>query len=260
MKISDVIEVLESQGEWVDRGRTKDQVLFGDTSAELGAVGVCWTATLDILERAAADGVNLVVSHENPFYLESTSTPLLVREARQRKRELCERHGIAVYRCHDLWDLYPELGVLDAWATALGMGEVAERAGFIRLLRNVGLTAREVAQRVARTASDCGEGGATLVGDPMARVSTLAVGTGAITDAVRMRELGADACVVTDDGVRNWVEVQWTSDEGIPLIVVNHRTSEMAGMRGLRDYLASQLPDVRVALYESARRIEHVVA
>lgn len=260
MRASDVIGLLESQGEWVDRSRTKDQVLCGRPDDELSGVGVCWTATSEILKRAAADGVSLVVSHENPFYLESTSTPLTVRRARERKRLLCARHGITVYRCHDLWDLYPTRGVLDAWALSLGMGEPAERSGFVRLLRNVGLSAREVAQRVASAARACGETGATLVGAPNAHVSTLAVGTGAITDAVRMYELGADACVVSDDGTRSWVEIQWAADEGVPLVIVNHRTSEMPGMQGLRDYLAEQLPGVRVSLYESALRMEHVTA
>ena len=30
MRIRDIIDLLESQGEWVNRSRTRDRILFGD--------------------------------------------------------------------------------------------------------------------------------------------------------------------------------------------------------------------------------------
>ena len=47
-------------------------------------------------------------------------------------------------------------------------------------------------------------------------------------------------CLVSDDGINNWVHTQWAMDHHIPLIVVNHLTSEAAGIKKLSEYLSEQ--------------------
>ena len=258
MKCKEIIDCLEAQGEWVDRSFTKDRVLVGDPQAQLKGVGVCWTASLAMLEKMVSAGVNLVVSHENPFYLESTCLPSALKETKDAKRRYCEENGMVIYRCHDLWDRFPAQGVLDSWSEQIGVGIPREANGFIRLIDVPSTTAGLLARSLAGVVSRFGEDGLSFIGDPVCSVSCLAVGTGAITDVFRMRDLGADACLVTDDGIRSWVEIQWAADEGMPLFIVTHRTSEMAGMQGLADYLSTEFPDQRVELYRSDVSIEHI--
>ena len=52
MKIQDIIDCLESQGEWVNRDCTRDHILIGDTQIDIDQVYVCWVATLDVIEKA----------------------------------------------------------------------------------------------------------------------------------------------------------------------------------------------------------------
>jgi putative NIF3 family GTP cyclohydrolase 1 type 2 len=58
--------------------------------------------------------------------------------------------------------------------------------------------------------------------------------------------MGADVIVVTDDGTRLWETGQWSIDSGIPLIIVNHATSEEPGMRTLAKYIQEKFPTTPV--------------
>ena len=85
-----------------------------------------------------------------------------------------------------------------------------------------------------------------IIGDPEAKVSRVALGTGAITNYRRIHALGDDVLVLTDDGTRLWESAQWSRDDGASVIVVNHATSEEPGMISLAVYLRGVFPGVRV--------------
>ena len=41
---------------------------------------------------------------------------------------------MAVYRCHDVWDVIPEIGVIDSWASGLGFtGTPIKKDGYYRV-------------------------------------------------------------------------------------------------------------------------------
>ena len=77
-------------------------------------------------------------------------------------------------------------------------------------------------------------------------VHRLAVGTGAITNVRRMVELGADVVLTTDDGTTLWRDGAWMADLGLPVIVANHMTAEIPGLRKLAKYLGDRFPGVAV--------------
>lgn len=116
MKIKNIIEFLESQGDWVNRHFTRDHILIGTDETEIKSVIVCWVATLDVINKAVKNDCHLIISHENPFYMASTSLPTVVLHAQKEKMKLLNDNNITIYRCHDLWDLYPKYGVRDQWA------------------------------------------------------------------------------------------------------------------------------------------------
>ena len=45
MRVKKILDLLESQGEWVNRSCTRDRILFGDDQKEVSKVVVCWVAT-----------------------------------------------------------------------------------------------------------------------------------------------------------------------------------------------------------------------
>jgi putative NIF3 family GTP cyclohydrolase 1 type 2 len=82
-------------------------------------------------------------------------------------------------------------------------------------------------------------------------VSRVAIGTGAITPLFSYIDLyeaahGLDLAICTDDGFTYWQHGAYALDAGLPVIVVNHATSEEPGMMRLAEHLADQFPGVRV--------------
>lgn len=121
MTIRDIMDLLESQGEWVNRSCTRDRILFGDDQTEISKVITCWVATNKVIQYAIEHDIHFIISHENPFYLASTSLPTLIYKAQKEKEALLKENNITIYRCHDLWDVYPEYGIRDSWANTLDL-------------------------------------------------------------------------------------------------------------------------------------------
>lgn len=115
---------LAVQCPWVDWAAIGDGFEYGDQQTPVTGIAVDWQATNAALEEARARGRNLFITREQTFYAPGPDgmdapTATLV----ERKRAWLEVADIVVYRCHDGWDVFPRLGVLDAWATFLGLGE-----------------------------------------------------------------------------------------------------------------------------------------
>lgn len=47
-----------------------------------------------------------------------------------------------------------------------------------------------------------------MIGNLHQIVHCLGIGTGACTDIIQMHNAGADVCLVSDDGINNWVHTQ----------------------------------------------------
>ena len=249
MQAVDLDRHMRSVGHWVDWSTTVDTFKFGDPNAEVKGIAVAWMSLQRSLEEASAAGCNLFVTHEPTFYAHRDDDPTVFEhEHARRKRGFLERTGMVVYRCHDVWDRMPEIGIVDSWATGPRARRPPGRGGAILRGTTSGsrLAVSALAEHVARRVRPLGQGCVQVVGDPEKLVSRIAVGTGAITNVVQMAGLGGDALIVTDDGIRFWQGGSWAVDAGIPLIVVNHATAEEWGMRSLARYLAEQFPRVPV--------------
>jgi len=248
LRAREVHEHLRSVGAWVDwQGRTCDGFKYGDPDAEVTGIAVGWQSLRSALEEAHAKGCNLFITHEPTFYshMDDDATAK-ASEPGQRKVAFLERTGMVVYRCHDVWDIFPELGIVDAWSEFLGLGKPIARAKYYNLHRVPSTTVWELAQRIAQSVAPLGEQSVQLMGKKWQMVHRLAVGTGAITQVRSMVELGADVVLTTDDGTWLWRDGAWIADLGLPMLRVNHMTAEIPGLRKLADYLRQCFPGVAV--------------
>lgn len=259
MEIRKIIKLLESQGEWVNRNKTRDHILYGSDRRNVDRVIVCWVATNDIIDQAIEQDIHFIITHENPFYLASTAVPREVYEAQKEKEILLEEYHITVYRCHDLWDLYPKLGVRDTWARVLDLDfEEPEGYSFLRYANNVNMTVEELAHHINKCIKPYDQYGIEVIGDLNKKVNKLGIGTGACTDVFEMSEQYVDACLVCDDAITNWIQVQWAMDHDLPLLVINHLTSEAPGIECLADYLNKEIPEVTFIYLPNNYGIHHI--
>ena len=78
-------------------------------------------------------------------------------------------------------------------------------------------------------------------GDENYSVSTIGIGTGAISSPLSIAVLKPDFTVSITDTVRAWVEPAFHKDTGKPLIILNHDATEESGMAELTEYLIQKL-------------------
>ncbi len=267
MRAWELHEHMREVGKWVDWRNTVDQFLFGDEDSEVTGIAVSWMPTFANLEKALSAKCNLFVTHEplcavtvdsegkivggTPFiddHLKRKKGMVIEKgDAWIKKTEWLRKTGMTVFRCHDVWDDFPDIGIHGAWAKWLGFEGKPVAAKMFYEVHDVGAsTVDDLARRILERVRPLGQDVVHVVGDKDKQVSRVAVGTGAITSYREMRVLGADALIVTDDGTEIWESGQWSRDSGVPLIIVNHATAEEPGMKTLAQYIQKQFPEVPV--------------
>ena len=251
MKVIDVIKHLESVGYWVNWDKTRDVVLHGSVDKEITKMGVCWVATKSVVEQAKAAGINFIISHENMFYEASTSPQRQLLESANEKKRLLDEGDITVYRCHDVWDMMPTYGVADIWSKDIGLDFEPRVVNSYNSYANVDCTVKELAQKVANAVSKYEQEGIQVIGNLDKPLRRVAIGTGAATNIFSMLKEKPDAVVVSDDGVNNWIAIQWCIDNGMPIIIVNHASCEIGGLQHMVEYFNDVIPSLDVQyLYE----------
>jgi putative NIF3 family GTP cyclohydrolase 1 type 2 len=244
----------------MDWEKTCDQFLAGNPDVEIRGIAVSWMSTQQILERARERGANLLVTHEPLYVLEADPEKGIPADHPWvRKKRWLEQVGMVVYRCHDFWDDFPEIGIHGAWAKWLGFGgKPVAMQRFYEVHETGGLTLEALAGQVLEKTKALGQTTVGMVGDRKRTTHRIALGTGAITNYSAMAAMGADVLLLTDDGTRLWETAQWASDAEVSLLIVNHATAEEPGMRTLAAYLRDLVRPVPVfqlpvgCLYQSA--------
>ncbi len=248
LKAEDIRTHTQKIGKWVNWKKTCDKFLIGNSENEVKGIAVSWMPTLHNLKVALDTKCNLFVTHE-PLYIreKDPSKSLKKEDAWVKKKQLLQDSEMIVYRCHDFWDDYPEDGIHGAWAKWLGFNErPVQQKRFYEIHKVNENTLEELAHRILQRVKLLGQESVHIVGDPDRKVSRIALGTGAITDYQEMYSMGADVLLVTDDGTRLWESGQWSLDFDVPLIIVNHSTSEEPGMITLARYVQSVFREVPV--------------
>lgn len=247
MKINRIISTLNKEADWVDFNNTRDVVLFGDANQIVKNVGVCWVATIPAIEQAIEKGINFIISHENCFYQEGTKLPKELLESKQKKRQLLEKHNICVYRCHDVWDKIPDIGVADTWSSIIDLPFVKrDLNSFNSFSYFKSMTVKEIAKKIARALSPFGQKTVTVLGDLNQTVKSCGIGTGAATDVFSLVRENVECVVLSDDGSSNWIAGQYCIDNKIPLIIVHHSISEIPGIEKIVDFIRKEFPSLYV--------------
>lgn len=103
MKIEDIIlKLREFHEPYTINTKSRDIVICGDLNIECTGVGVCITATIEVLKKAVENQINLIVTHESIFYGSSSdSLELKDDPIYSYKLNYIKEHNLVVYRDHD---------------------------------------------------------------------------------------------------------------------------------------------------------------
>jgi putative NIF3 family GTP cyclohydrolase 1 type 2 len=228
---------------------TVDTFKAGNPETEVKGIAVTMMATLDVLQRAAATGQNLIITHEPTFYnhldkpeLEE-SDPVLAA-----KRVFIQEHGLVVWRFHDHWHRMKPDGIEAGMAHALGWEKFQDPSNQYLFavpetdLQHVAADLKDRLQiHIMR-----------VVGDPKLKIRKVALVPGASGFVKETHALEiSDVQVLVTGEPREWETVEYVADavaEGKPkaLIILGHIPSEQAGMDECARWLKTFVSEVPI--------------
>lgn len=230
---------------------TVDTFKAGDPQTPVTGVAVTMMATLDVLERAAASGKNLVITHEPTFYSHMDQTDVLVKQhdaVLAAKEAFIQEHHIVVWRFHDHWHQRHPDGILEGMTKALGWEKFrSDTAPNLFTLPETSLD--DLAENTRRKLSINVE---RVVGDPELKLRRVALLPGAAGSARQIQLLERDdveALVIGE--TPEWETVEYVADAATEhkrkaLIILSHIPSEQAGMEECAQWLKGFVQDVPV--------------
>ena len=118
-----VIERIQKNVGVTWHSQTVDTFKAGDPDTPVTGIATTMMATYDVLQRAAAAGDNLIVTHEPTFYGHQDETAVLAKEndaVLATKQAFIEKHHLVIWRFHDHWHARTPDGIQTVMIRALG--------------------------------------------------------------------------------------------------------------------------------------------
>jgi putative NIF3 family GTP cyclohydrolase 1 type 2 len=231
--------------------KTVDTFKAGNPDTPVTGIAVTMMATLDVLQRASANGQNLIITHEPTFFNHYDDKPEGMDEddaVWKEKRAYIEQHGLVIWRLHDHWHMRKPDGIQAGMTHALGW-EKFQNPENQNLYTLPETTLEKLAADVAKR---LGTPVVRVVGNPEMKVTKIALNPGYTGFVRETHELELDNVEVLLVGeTREWETVEYAADavtEGKKkaLIVIGHVPSEQAGMEECARWLKIFLKNVSV--------------
>jgi putative NIF3 family GTP cyclohydrolase 1 type 2 len=230
---------------------TVDTFKAGDPDAPVSGIAVTMMATLDVLQRAAASGATLVITHEPTFYNHQDSTAALQAQSDgvlAEKEAFIRDHHLVVWRFHDNWHRRKPDGILSGMVHALGW-EAYQNSDHPQLFTLPETTVADLAEQLKRKLDIKA---LRAVGDPSLKVTKVAMMPGAAGSEGQMKLLErGDVQVLVIGETREWETVEYVADAATEhkqkaLLILGHIPSEQAGMEECARWLKTFVSDVSV--------------
>jgi putative NIF3 family GTP cyclohydrolase 1 type 2 len=252
---SQIIETIKQNVGIPWRTETVDRFVAGDPETPVKGIATTMMATLDVLQRAAAAGKNLVITHEPTFYLHEDKTTGLEQDATyQFKADFIRKNSMAVFRFHDHWHAHKPDGISTGMTRELGWEKNADPQN----PRLFTFPAAKLFSFTEQIRSKLNIRSMRIVGDPNLSISKVAANWGYASRDSGIRSFARpniDALIVGE--AREWEVVEYAQDaisagQKKALIVLGHVVSEQAGMKYCAEWLKTFLTDVPVEFVAAA--------
>lgn len=234
------------------QAETVDTFKAGNPDEPVTGVALTMMATMDVLERAAASGKNLVITHEPTFYNHLDKLDVLPEKEQDpvlaAKLAFIAEHHLVVWRFHDHWHLRTPDGIEAGMAHALGW-EKQEDPGNQYLFAVPETTLESLAAYLKKKLD---VHVLRVVGDPHLKIKKVGLVPGASgfqKETLALERNDVDALVTGEP--REWETVEYVADAATQgkhkgLIILSHIPSEQAGMEECTRWLKTFVNEVPV--------------
>jgi putative NIF3 family GTP cyclohydrolase 1 type 2 len=210
----------------------RDTFKIGDPDATVTGVATTMMTTLDVIKRASAARLNLIITHEDTFWNDRDDTSDLADNPLYKlKVDFCRKNGIIIWRFHDHQHARKPDQSIVAELRAVGIQDEDASMGSARVHTIPETTLGAFASQIKK---NTGWRAIRVVGDPNAKVSRILVGPGYASPRLTANAdvvIGGEAAE-SDGAFDNTSYVRDAATLGIPKgqIILGHIVSEELGM------------------------------
>lgn len=240
------------------QAETVDTFKAGNPDTPVTGIAVTMMATMEVLERAAASGKNLIITHEPTFYNHLDKLDVLEQKEKDAvlaaKLAFIAKHNLVVWRFHDHWHRRKPDGIVVGMVHALGWEKYQDAKN--EYLFDIPETTME--KLAADLKAKLSTHAMRVVADPQQRVKRVALvpgssGFGAETRALEM----SDVDVLLTGEPREWETVEYVADavtqkRGKGVIILGHIPSEQAGMEECTRWLKTFVSEMPIEFVPTA--------
>jgi putative NIF3 family GTP cyclohydrolase 1 type 2 len=249
MTAREVVELIKKNGGVPFNERSyRDTFKVGNPDTTVRGIATTMMVTFDMLKRAHAAGLNMVISHEDTYWNDRDDIKDLTDNALYKlKTDYVVKNDMVVWRDHDhMHSMKPDFtAVGELRSVGIKGGENATMRPGIQSIPET--TFGEFAAQVKRVS---GFRAIRCVGDPKAKVSKILVGPGYATP-----RMTPDVDVVIggeqQEADGGFDDVEYVLDAAsleMPkgLIMLGHVVSEQAGMEDYANWMRTFIKDVPI--------------
>ena len=255
MTAADVVERIKKNlgVPWRD-ATYRDTYKAGGPETIVTGIATTVFVTLDVIQRAAASRLNMIIPHEDTFWNDRDDATVVSRDPLySSKVELLRKHDIVIFRMHDHMHAQRPDFTYVGTARDVGLDSRYETAPgshrFVIPETTLGALAADVKRRTGARAL-------RVVGDPAARVSRVQLGVGYGTPPINPVDVdvvisgeqqesdgGFDSPAYVLDAMTLGIAKGW--------IMLGHAISEEAGMLEMAQWIKGFVPEVPVQLVKA---------
>ena len=231
------------------REQTVDRIIAGTADTPVRGIATTMMATLDVVQRAAAAGKNMVITHEPTFYSHQDTIDELKNDPTyQYKFDFLQKNNMVVFHFHDHWHGHHPDGIATGMARELGWEKNMDAENpklfsfptmpLNHLVKNIKSKLKPRTMRV--------------LGDPHLSITKAIASWGYVSQFPGIPLLARpDIDVLIVGETREWELVEYAQDmissgKKKALIVVGHVLSEQAGMKYCAEWLKPFVPEVPI--------------
>lgn len=232
----------------------RDTFKFGSADTEITGIATTVFATMEVIEKAAAAGLNMIIPHETTYWNDRDDISVVENDPLYaRKVELLQRHNIVIFRTHDhMHSQAPDFTYVGS-AREIGLDPATETAPnshrFVIPETTLGALASQIQRNSPARAI-------RVVGDPDARVSRIQLGVGYATPNLNNAEVDVVVSGEQQETDGGWDSPAYAMDAaafGVPKgwIMLGHAASEEAGMQEMAEWIRTFVSEVPVQLIKA---------
>lgn len=240
---------------------TVDRLIVGNPNAKITGVATTFMATVDVIRKAADEGINLIITHEPTFFTSTDNAEWAQNdEVYQEKVKLIEATAMNIWRFHDYMHfIQPDL-IYAGMIKELGFEQYMDQDN----PKFFNLPAWNISQLADHLKDKLQMPTIRLVGSEntvcnrlgfLVGASSLGVGFGGEEVHMKlMQEANLDVLLCGE--MLEWTTCAYTRDAGMlnvnrAMLILGHNRSEEGGMKNLVDWLQPLSPSVKVSFIEA---------